>query len=816
MDKIYKNKEVEEKIYKKWEEKGYFKPEINPKGEPYCIILPPPNANGNLHFGHAMMSIEDILIRFQRMRGKSALFLPGADHAGFETQFVFEKKLQSEGKSRFDYTRDELYQMILNYVLENKSNMENQLRKLGFSLDWTREKFPLDNDIVSLVHKAFKKLYDDGLIYRGDRLVNYCTFDGTSFSDLEVVYEERKNPLYYIKYGPLVLATTRPETKFGDTAVAVNPDDKRYKKYIGKEIEIETVLGKAKIKVIADKMVDKEFGTGVVKITPAHDFNDYEASKRHDLPMVQVIGHDGKMNEKAGKFKGLYVKQARKAVIEEMQKKGLIENIDEGYVHRIGLCYKCKHPIEPLPLKQWYVKVEGLSRNAIKAVKEDKIKFYPKNFEKRYFQWMENLKDWNISRQIVWGIRIPAWQCKKCKEWIITKGEEPKECKCGSKELAQDTDTFDTWFSSGQWPIVTLKTNYGLEKMGFHEDVVPQVFKGKTKTYRLRDHNFKIGQKVLFEDTQKESLFGYGVITDVKKTTIAKIDFKDKTHYKTYESVDELIDVFKLRNPDKKVSLNSDAYLYAYKFYKLDNLSCDFDKFYPTSVMETGYDILPAWVSRMIMLGLYFTNKVPFKDVVLHGLVNDPYGKKMSKSKGNVINPLEVIDQYGADAVRFALVYGTALGNDQSLSYPKLQAMRNFTNKLWNIARFIEMCKPENINNKKENKSFKELEKSAINKNDKEMVIKTEKLAKDITRLLEKYDFNHAAQNLYDFTWHEFADKYIEDVKKRIDINSYMVLASLFNNLLKLFHPFMPFITEEINKRLYRDDKDLIISSWPI
>lgn len=702
MNKVYDNKEVEEKLYKHWEEKGFFKPEANPNGEPYCIILPPPNANGNLHFGHAMMSIEDILIRYQRMKGKRALFLPGADHAGFETQFVFEKKLQSEGKSRFDFSREELYQMILKYVLENKSNMENQLRKLGFSLDWDREKFPLDKDIVKLVYKAFKKLSDDGLIYRGDRLVNYCTFDGTSFSDLEVVYEERKNPLYYIKYGPLVLATTRPETKFGDTAVAVNPDDKRYKKYIGKTLDIETVLGKSKIKVIADKMVDKDFGTGVVKITPAHDFNDYEVSKRHNLPMVQVINHDGKMNEKAGKFKGLYVRQARKAVVEEMQKKGLIEKIDENYVHRIGLCYKCKHPIEPLPLEQWYVKVDSLAKNAVSAVKDGKIKFYPKSFEKRYFHWMENLRDWNISRQIVWGIRIPAWQCKECKEWIITEGEKPEKCKCGSKNLIQDPDTFDTWFSSGQWPIVTLKT-------------------GKIK---------------------------------------------------------------------------------------------DFDEFYPTSVMETGYDILPAWVSRMIMLGLYLTNNVPFKDVVLHGLVNDPYGKKMSKSKGNVVNPLEIVDQYGADALRLALVYGTALGNDQALSYPKLQAMRNFTNKLWNMARFIEMNIPKDFNNKK-TYSFNELEKLAKDKYDKEMVNKVKKLAKDITRLLDKYDFNHASQNLYNFTWHEFADKYIEDVKKRIDENSYVVLTSLFYNLLKLLHPFMPFITEEMNKRLYKNNKDLIISAWP-
>ena len=705
MDKIYNNKNVEEKIYKEWEEKGFFRPEINPKGKPYCIILPPPNANGNLHFGHAMMSLEDILIRYHRMKGESALFLPGADHAGFETQFVFEKKLQAEGKSRFDYKRENLYQMIWDYVMKNKTNMEDQLRKLGFSLDWSREKFPLDKDIIELVYKTFKKMSDDGLVYRGDRLVNYCTHDGTSFSDLEVVYEERKNPLYYIKYGPLVLATTRPETKFGDTAVAVHPDDKRYKKYINKELEIETVLGKAKIKVVADKMVDPDFGTGVVKITPAHDFDDFEVAKRHNLPMVQVINYDGRMNEKAGKFAGLYIKQARKAVVEEMQKKGLIDHIDEEYTHRIGLCYKCKNPIEPLPLEQWYIKVEKLTKEAIKVVKDGKIKFYPKNFEKRYFQWMENLKDWNISRQVVWGIRIPAWQCLECGEWIVTEGEEPKEClKCKGSKLKQDEDTFDTWFSSGQWPIVTLKTD-------------------------------------------KEG---------------------------------------------------------------------DFGKFYPTSVMETGYDILPAWVSRMIMLGVYLENKVPFKDVVLHGLVNDPFGKKMSKSKGNVVNPLEIVDQYGADALRFALVYGTALGNDQLLSYSKLQAMRNFSNKLWNMGRFIEMQQAQNSEFKiQKNLTTEQLKNFTIHKNDRLMIEKTERLVKEITRLLDKYDFNHAAQNLYDFTWHDFADIYIEDVKKRIDYDSFNILTTSYLTLLKLLHPFMPFITEEIHKQLWKTEDYLIISSWP-
>jgi valyl-tRNA synthetase len=695
MDKVYNHKDVEEKIYKTWEEKGYFSPEINPNGKPYAIILPPPNANAPLHFGHAMYVLEDILTRFKRMQGYKALWLPGADHAGFETQFVFEKKLQSEGKTRFDYDREALYKMIWDFVQGNRPVMENQLRRMGFSLDWSRKKFTLDEDVVKIVYKTFKSLYDDGFAYRAERLVNYCTFDGTSFSDLEVIYEERQNPLYYIKYGPLVLATTRPETKFGDTAIAVHPEDKRYQKYIGKEIEIETVLGKARIKVVADKMVDPEFGTGVVKITPAHDFNDFEVSKRHNLPMVQVIGYDGKMNEKAGKFEGLYVRQARKAIVEEMQAKGLVEKIDEKYTHRIGLCYKCKNPIEPLPLEQWFIKMEPLAKSAIEAVEKGKIKIYPKNMEKLYFQFLENIHDWNISRQIVWGIRIPAWKCKDCGKWIVTNGEIPTscegDCKCECKNLVQDEDTFDTWFSSGQWPFATLQTT-------------------------------------------KEG---------------------------------------------------------------------DYEEFYPTTVMETGHDILRWWVARMVMLGFYETKEKPFENIVLHGLVNDPLGKKMSKSRGNVVNPLELVDQYGADAVRFALVYGTALGNDQSLSFPKLEAMRKFTNKLWNMARFIELSKSQSskAGSKKEE--------------DVQMLQKTEKLALDVTALLERYDFNHAAQNLYDFTWHEFADKYIEDVKDRINKNSYEHLLQSYLTVLKLLHPFMPFVTEEIYQRLCGGEEHLIVAKWP-
>ncbi len=698
MDKAYNHKDVEENLYKKWEEKGYFKPEINPDGKPYCIILPPPNANAPLHFGHAMYVIEDILIRYHRMKGDKVLWVPGADHAGFETQFVFEKKLAEEGKSRFDFSREDLYRKIWDFVQANRPIMEEQLKRLGFSLDWSRKKFTLDSDIVKIVHSTFKRLYDDGLVYRAKRLVNYCTFDGTSFSDLEVVWEERKNPLYYIKYGPLVLATTRPETKFGDTAVAVNPKDKRYEKYIGKEIEIETVLGKAKIKVIADDFVDPQFGTGVVKITPAHDFNDFEVGKRHDLAMKQVIGFDGKMNEHAGKFAGLYAKQARKEIVEEMQQKGLIDKIDENYVHRIGVCYKCKNVLEPLPLEQWFIKMEPLAKPAIEAVKSGEIKIFPKNFEKLYFQFLENIRDWNISRQVVWGIRIPAWKNEKTGEWVVTEGETPE-----GEDLKQDEDTFDTWFSSAQWPFATLQT---------------------------------LGE---------------------------------------------------------------------------------YETFYPTTVMETGYDILRWWVARMVMVGIYATGKVPFKNVVLHGLVNDPLGKKMSKSKGNVVNPLELVDKYGADAVRFALVYGTALGNDQVLSFEKLEAMRNFSNKLWNIARFIEMQQVQSPKSKvqsRNNLTVEQLNNEATNLSDKQWIQKVEDLSKEITKYLDNYQFNYAAEKLYEFIWHQFADKYIEDVKDRIDKNSFIILNSLFFIQLKLLHPFMPFVTEEIYQRLGFEGS-IMIEKWP-
>lgn len=704
MDKAYNHIGSEEKIYASWEDNGYFKPEVHPNGKPYSIILPPPNANGALHFGHAMFTVEDILIRYHRMKGYTTLWLPGTDHAGIETQFVFEKKLKEEGRSRLDFDQTTLYSMIHEYVEQNRGGIQKQLKRLGFSLDWSREKYTLDPEIIKLVYKTFHRMYNDNLIYRGYKLVNYCTFDGTSFSDLEVVTEETQGLLYEISYpidggGEIVVATSRPETLFGDVAVMVNPTDTRYSHFIGKNVLLP--LTNREIPIIEDNFVNKEFGTGAVKVTPMQNFDDWEVAIRHQLTGVQVVGFDGKMIN-TGLVDGLFVKPAREKTLQLLRKKNLLKG-ERTYTTIRKTCYKCKHELEPLPREQWFIKVKTLADNAIAVVKTGKIAITPKNFEAIYFQWLDNLHDWNISRQIAWGIRIPAWKCSDCDAWVITEGEIPKQChECKSLKLAQDPDTFDTWFSSGQWPYLTLNT-------------------GKTG---------------------------------------------------------------------------------------------DFDKFYPTDVMETAYDILKAWVTRMVMLGLYITDDIPFKRVLFHGIVNDPYGKKMSKSRGNVINPLELVDEYGADAVRFALIYGNATGNDQALSYPKLEAARKFANKIWNIGRFIEMQK-DKITESKSQMKITTSNVKAKNTIDQEWVTKVNNLNLEITKYLDSYQFNLAAERLYEFIWHEFADIYIEDVKNRIDNDSYSILILLYTNLLLLLHPFMPFITEKINQELKLENKMLIISLWP-
>jgi len=694
MDKRYKPEQFEEKIYQMWEKAGAFKPKD--KGEPYCIIMPPPNANDPLHVGHAMfVTLEDILIRYQRMKGKAALWVPGTDHAGIETQYVFERKLKKEGKSRFDFKREKLYQMIWDYVEENSGTIFKQMRKIGASADWQRSKFTLDKDIVDLVLETFIKLCKDGLVYRDLQLVNYCTSCGTAFSNLEIKRVEKKAPLYYIKYGPFTLATVRPETKFGDTAIGVNPKDKRYKKWIGKEVEVEGLIGKFKVKVVADKQVDPEFGTGVVKITPAHDMNDFEIGKRHGLEIKQVIDFKGRLNEKAGKYQGLKVMEARKKVVVDLKKKGWLVKTDENYKHSLGVCYRCGTTIEPLPLPQFFIKVKSLTEKALKALDEKRVKIYGAGYDKVLRHWLKNLKDWNISRQIVWGIRMPVWYCEGKRDqeacYVVSK-TKPKKCdKCGATKFIQETDTFDTWFSSAQWPYVTLMTN-------------------------------KAG---------------------------------------------------------------------------------DFKRFYPTSVMETGYDILPFWVMRMLMMGLYLTDKVPFKKVYLHGLVRDEKGQKMSKSKGNVVNPLEVVEKYGADALRMSLVMSTTTGKDSATGEGKIRGMRNLTNKIWNAARFIVL----NYEKPKEGDYGDSIQDQAFYKKLKDVSLA-------VTRQLNDLKPGLAAETVYNEFWHWFCDECIEESKEgKISQKALMEGLRVF---LKLLHPLVPFVTEAVWQELPETEEKLLIKAkWP-
>jgi valyl-tRNA synthetase len=685
MQKNYDHTQYEDKLYQRWEKSGAFTP---PTGEallksgkkPYTIIMPPPNANEPLHTGHAMfVTIEDIFIRYHRMKGEAALWLPGTDHAGIETQFVFEKKLAKEGKSRFDFDRQTLYKMIWDYVQENGQVAIDQMKKLGATADWTRYKFTLDKDVVNEVVKTFKKLHEDGLIYRAEKLVNYCTKCGTAYSELEVEYEEKNDPLYYIKYGPFVLATVRPETKFGDSAVAVHPGDVRYKEWIGKEIEVDGLNGKFKLKVIADELVDPEFGTGVVKVTPAHDPADFEMGQKHHLPMIQVIGLNGKLTEVAGKYAGLSVLEARKQVVEDLKSRGLMEKVDEKYVHRVGTCYRCHRTIEPLPIKQFFIKVEPLADKALMALDKKETKILGAGREKILRHWLLNLRDWNISRQIVWGIRMPVWYKDESKTEFAVAESSP------GKGWIQETDTFDTWFSSGQWPVVTLKTN----KPG------------------------------------------------------------------------------------------------------------DFEAYYPTDVMETGYDILPFWVMRMMLLSIYLTGKSPFKYVYLHGLVRDEKGQKMSKSKGNAINPLELCAKYGTDSLRMALVMSTTAGQDSNTGENKVRGMRNFGNKIWNAGRYIEE-KETGVD---------------IGEKDAEFRIKLASVIKEVSKLLDQMKVGLASETAYNEFWHWFCDEGIEQNKQKLVSDA--VLKNGYKTMLALLHPFVPFVTEAVWQEMFADEGMLMTTNWP-
>lgn len=749
MEPKYDHTKVESRIYQMWEQGGYFRPKIDPEKKPFSIILPLPNANDPMHMGHALFTVQDILIRYHRMKGDSTLWLPGGDHAGIETQYVFEKHLSKEAKSRFDFDRDTLYKMIWDFANKNKDLNKNQMKQLGFSLDWTRYHYSLEPEIVHRVLETFVKLHKDGLVYRDERLVNYCPHCGTGLSDLEVNYVEKKDPLYYLKYGPFVIATTRPETKFADTAVAFHPGDKRYQKYLGQEIEIQGVNGPFKVKVVADKEIDPDFGTGIEKVTPAHDFLDYEIGKRHNLPIKKVIDINGRLTELAGRFAGLKVSPARIAVFEEMKKMGLIDHVEDNYIHRVATCYKCATTIEPMLIPQWYVRTKKLALPAIKAVKNGTTKIVPKKrFEKLYFDWLENILDWNISRQIVWGPQIPAWykvdgheqdiwvvflsSNKKIQQGSIAKhfrqGYSLDQIKSGLQRVMvpvnenhgdtpeifvgltaptdgnwiQETDTFDTWFLSGQWPVNTLKNQAG-----------------------------------------------------------------------------------------------------------------DFEYFYPTSVLDTLWDILFFWVARMMMLGIYLSGDVPFKTVHIHARVVDDKGQKMSKSKGNVINPIDMVNKYGADALRMALIIGVAPASDIVISDDKVRSMRNFSNKIWNIGRFIL----QNLNGKEI--PFFDSKMAGQTNLDKQLLKSLKLLISQSTSGLESYRFGQVSEKVYHFLWHEFADKYVEASKERIKNGDMIVLSVLryvYLNCLKLLHPFMPFITEELWQifsphRLNNDP--LLISSWP-
>lgn len=695
MDKNYNHVENEERIYKLWEKSAAFSP--SKKGKPFTIIMPPPNASDPLHIGHArFVAIEDILIRYHRMKGESTLWLPGSDHAGIETQYVFEKKLAKEGKSRFDYDRDTFYKMVWDYVQTNTGIMESQLKKLGASCDWTRFKFTLDPKIVDIVYDTFKRLYDDGLIYRGERIINYCSRCGTAYSQLEVNSEEREDKLYYLDYGTITIATTRPETIFADVAVAVNPKDKRYLKLAGVTANIPLI--NRKVPIITDNLVEIEFGTGALKITPGHDSLDFEIGQKHRLSSITVIDDKGRMINTPEKYIGMKALIAREEIVRDLKEAGMINKI-ETIKHVVGLCYKDKGLLEPKISKQWFVKVELLAKKALQAVKEGKVKFNVKKYEKIACHWLKNLKDWNISRQIVWGIRIPAFRCEKCMEWTVSGGDMPVECpKCGHKILSQDSDTFDTWFSSGQWPFATLKTT----KKG------------------------------------------------------------------------------------------------------------DFERFYPTSVMETAYDILPFWVIRMIMLELYLTDEVPFREVVIHGLVRDKEGDKISKSKGNVIDPIEMAEKYGADALRIAMIWGALVENDIALSEDNVKGQRNFANKIWNISRFVLANK-----NNDPTSSFR-LRSGLRGASDKWILKELKETTKKVTKALDKYRISEAAAELYDFIWHKFADKYIEGVKNR-RTEAQPTLEKVLDCSLRLLHPFMPFVTETIYQQGFAKNKNdlLIIADWP-
>lgn len=705
MDKNFDFKKRENEIYKNWEENGYFKPIIDKDKKPFVISMPPPNVTAKLHIGHALDdTIQDILIRYHRMLGDPTLYVPGTDHASIATEVKVVEKLKKEGKSKESLGREKFLEEAWKWKEEYGGKIVEQQRKLGLSCDWQRARFTMDEGCSKAVLEVFERLYNEGIIYKGERLVNWCPECKTPISDIEVEYEEQKSNLWHIRYkiensdDYVVVATTRPETMLGDTAVAVNPNDDRYKDIVGKRVFLPIV--NKYIPVVADRYVDMEFGTGVVKITPAHDPNDFKVGKRHDLEIINILNEDGTLNEKAGKYEGMTTLEAREKIVKELKDIGALVKI-EPHVHNVGSCYRCHHTIEPYISNQWFVKMEELAKPAIEAVKKGDIKFIPKRFEKIYLNWMENIEDWCISRQLWWGHRIPAYYCKECGKITVSK-EHITTCECGG-EVVQDEDTLDTWFSSALWPF---------------------------------------------------SILGW---------------------------------------PD-----NTEDYSY----------------FYPNSVLVTGYDIITFWVSKMIFSGLHYTNKIPFENVYIHGLVRDSQGRKMSKSLGNGVDPIEVIENYGTDALRFSLTQNISAGNDMRYMPEKLETARNFANKLWNAAKFVNMyiddIAVENVEN--------------FLPADKWILTKLSKLEKEVKDNLDKYELGVPLQKLYDFIWSDFCDWYIEIVKTRLydkETNpfSYSVAVWTLNHVLvqviKMLHPYMPFITEEIYQNLHTDKNSIMKDMYP-
>ncbi|ACO84415.1 valine--tRNA ligase [Clostridium botulinum] len=708
MAKTYDPKEFEERLYKNWEEKSYFTPEVDENKKPYTIVLPPPNITGKLHLGHALDdTLQDILMRTKRMQGYSTLWLPGQDHASIATEVKVENELLKEGIVKKEIGREAFLEKVWEWTDEYRNKIRNQIKKLGCSLDFTRERFTMDEQLDKAVKHFFVKLYNEGLIYQGNRITNWCPKCKTALSDAEIEYSEHEGHFWHVKY-PVVgsdeyleIATTRPETMLGDTAVAVNPKDERYAHLVGKTLMLPLV--NREIPIVADDYVDMEFGTGAVKITPAHDPNDYQVGKRHNLPEINVMFDDGRINYKETRYHEMDRYEARKAIVEDLKNEGFLVKIKE-HNHNVSCHDRCDTVIEPIISKQWFVKMEELAKPAIDVVKNKKVKFVPERFDKTYFNWMENIQDWCISRQLWWGHRIPVWYCKDCGEVIVVT-EEPKKCpKCNSEKLQQDNDVLDTWFSSALWPFSTL-------------------------------------------------------------------GWPDKT-------------------PDLKY-------------------------FYPNNTLVTGYDIIFFWVARMVFSGLYCMDDIPFDTVLIHGIVRDSEGKKMSKSLGNGVDPIEVIDEYGADALRFTLVTGNAPGNDIRYYPERVEAARNFANKIWNASRFVLMNLNKDLMDKyKDNKNYTIA--------DKWILSRLNTVVKEVTENIEKFELGIASQKIYDFIWGEFCDWYIELVKpvlygedeqsKGIAFN---VLHKVLETSLQLLHPIMPFITEEIYTHLYTEYESIVISKWP-